>query len=467
MGDDQLSIRNLTSNHIRVEKYEIHERVDGARNGNKVISASKNATSAFVTAKPHELVSKEMQTISVLLDPSTFRKVPVKRAKLPSQILCIFFEINDNKYQSNIIHARTHTQYLMSVDGNPDPPCKHITIYHPEQHHLVIAFRESYKSWMGSIRDDVPLSALSIPGTHNSPTYHHALPSVRCQSVPVIEQLRKGVRFLDVRVQPEHHKIPLKDEMILVHSIFPISLTGPRHFRPLVREVLQFLEANPSETVIMSLKREGTGSSTDEHLSILLRENYASDPSKWFTAPRIPYLGEVRGKIVLIRRFGLDPSLQEEWGGNGWGIDADAWADNSPHAVCPSGDICFQDFYEVLKPENIAQKIQYSVEHLQRASTNTFIRASDSASTTQPFYINFLTASNFWKMKCWPYWISTKLNPAIVEHLCLNHNKIEDETITTGDGSTGIVVCDWVGYRGNWDIVRCIVGMNSKFEKPR
>ena len=353
----------------------------------------------------------------------------------------------------------------MLSDGNPDPEHKHVTIYHPEHHHLTIGFRESYRSWMRPLRDDVPLSALSIPGTHNSPTYHKALPSVRCQCVPVREQLRKGVRFLDIRVQPQHHLLPLKDGMLLVHSVFPVSLTGPRYFRPLMNEVLQFLKDNPSETVIMSLKREGTGSSTDEYLSRVLHQHYAHDQKSWFTAPRIPYLGEARGKVVLLRRFRLDESLMSEWGGSGWGIDASIWADNTPNATCPSGDVCIQDFYEVLETHNITQKIQYSTEHLKRAAQSTCPATNQGSPEKQPFYINFLTASNFWKVGCWPDRIAAKLNPAIVEYLCLKHGDPEDEAYSEGDGSTGIVVCDWVGHNGNWEIVRCIVGMNSRFEK--
>lgn len=26
------------------------------------------------------------------------------------------------------------------------------------------------------------------------------------------------------------------------------------------------------------------------------------------------------------------------------------------------------------------------------------------------------------------------------------------------------MVCDWVGLNGDWDLVRCIVGMNAKLE---
>ena len=457
-----MTIRNLTSNTLVIEKYEIHDHHGHVQGDSPFANITKIFTSVFSSPKPSALVCKTSQSIARELAPSLSCEISVLKADLPNQILSIFFEIKQHKYQSNIIHARCHSQYLMATDGNPDPPCKHITVYHPGQHHLTIAFRDSYRSWMRSLQDDIPLSALSIPGTHNSPTYHKALPSVRCQLVPVSEQLRKGVRFLDIRVQPEHHKIPLRDEMILVHGVFPISLTGPRHFRPVVDEVLKFLEDNPSETVIMSVKREGTGPSTDQRLSRILRDHYAGDVNKWFTAPRVPYLGEARGKIVLIRRFHLDESLLTEWGGAGWGINADTWADNSPYSLCPSGDVCIQDFYEVLETEDIEKKIQYSIEHLKRAAD--CVCPTDSA-TKLPFYINFLTASNFWKMSCWPDRIAGKLNPAVVEYICLKHQEAGEVGGIRGNGSTGIVVCDWVGHHGNWDIVRCIIGMNARFEK--
>jgi len=74
-----------------------------------------------------------------------------------------------------------------------------------------------------------------------------------------------------------------------------------------------------------------------------------------------------------------------------------------------------------------------------------------------PFYLNFLSASNFWKVGCWPEKIAKKLNPAIVEFLCEKHGEG-----VQGDLGTGIVVCDWVGEDGDWDLVRCIVGMNAR-----
>ena len=84
-------------------------------------------------------------------------------------------------------------------------------------------------------------------------------------------------------------------------------------------EVYAFLDANPRECVLVSLKREGTGKGNDGDLSRHLKGRYARE--RWFTEPRIPRLGEVRGKVVLVRRFGLHDDLRGEHGGAGWGVD--------------------------------------------------------------------------------------------------------------------------------------------------
>lgn len=70
------------------------------------------------------------------------------------------------------------------------------------------------------------------------------------------------------------------------------------------------------ETQLLSLKREEAGNGADAQLSRILKDHY-TNPNQWFTQPRVPSLGEVRGKIVLVRRFTLDESLKKEWDGKG------------------------------------------------------------------------------------------------------------------------------------------------------
>ena len=329
--------------------------------------------------------------------------------------------------------------------------------------YLAIISTANLQCWMRELADATVLSTLSIPGTHNSPTHHKALPSVRCQAVQPREQLENGVRFLDVRVQPDSATDVENDQLFLVHSVFPISFTGSKYFSDLVTEIEDFLDSNPSETVIMSVKREGTGSATDEHLSKILRKHYTSrGNNRWYTLPEIPRLGEVRGKIVLLRRFLIDQSIKvEENGGNGWGLEAENWADNTPHDL--HGIVCVQDFYKVLESTNIYRKINYVTDHLScSAAAITPLPGgnAEDALPSPPLYLNFLSASNFWSVHCWPERIAMKLNPAIVEYICTSHSDAKE----AGDGSTGILVCDFVGKDGNWDIVECIIGMNSRIE---
>jgi len=77
---------------------------------------------------------------------------------------------------------------------------------------------------------------------------------------------------------------------------------------------------------MVSLKSEGWGGGCDVQLARVLFERYLKvkgDGEAWWTEERIPTLGEVRGKIVLLRRFGVQESgIGMMIGG---GIDGQYW----------------------------------------------------------------------------------------------------------------------------------------------
>jgi 1-phosphatidylinositol phosphodiesterase len=343
----------------------------------------------------------------------------------------------------------------------PNPILRFTGIYLPEESFVALYNTSELNAWMKKLPDNIPLGALSIPGTHNAPTCHNAPPSVRCQAVSPYEQLKNGVRFFDLRVQVPEPYDPKSDKLVLVHAVFPISLTGNKYFRDLYDDILKFLKENPSETLIVSLKREGSGKGTDQQLSRILKDHY-TNPQTWFTEPRVPKIGEVRGRIVLLRRFVLDDPLKKEWNGKGWGIDGHVWADNTPNAMCPSGDICVQDFYEVMEKPSIEKKITYIRDHVERSGTTKFNIHHEETSGKHPLYVNFLSASNFWNVGTWPEKIAAEVNPSIVRHLCHEHMVKKDGGVKEGDWCTGILVADWVGLDGDWDLVRAVVGMNAK-----
>lgn len=375
-----------------------------------------------------------------------------------------------HKYIVDIPSLKARSLNLRRIEG---VPLDLNAIYSATGAQLTVFASPALKAWMRELRDEYPLSMLSIPGTHNSPTCFVALPSVRCQAVGVHEQMDNGVRFLDVRVSVNRSN----DDLALVHSVFPISLTGPRYFAELLDELYVFLDANPTETLLLSVKREGTGRGTDQQLSQHLFKRYCGgeEARRWFTEPRIPYLGEVRGKIILIRRFHVHEALLREHGGKGWGIDASAWPDNCADATTGSGLIRIQDFYEMTQSANIEQKIDYARAHLEKACQKTLAEGGDPeamgsaptvGSQTLPFFVNFLSASNFFNASCWPEKIAAKVNPSITEYLCLRHAAKGKglAALDVGDAGTGIVVIDWVGLNGDWDLLRCIIGWNARLQ---
>lgn len=305
---------------------------------------------------------------------------------------------------------------------------------------------------MRNLDHSTSLAALSIPGTHNSPTHYRALPSVRCQAVSIGEQLENGIRFLDVRVQPRAN---IADETLhLVHGAFPISLTGPKTFRTLVNEVKNFLAANSSETVILSIKREGVGSATDQQLSLILRDHYISpDHEHWYTEPTVPRLGEVRGKVIVLRRFALDEELQRENDGRGWCLNAENWPYNKPY--CQYGDVSVQDYCELASAEEIDLKIKYCCDHVERAAASMCITTPVQRELV---FLNYLSAANFWKPACWPEAIAAKVNPALVIYLSRRQRAQGQAT-----GGIGIIICDWIGKDGDWRLVRSVIEMNGRF----
>lgn len=473
-----LVIRNITSKSIELKDVKLSETLHHRRSRRS--TRTTNSLSPLHN-KESTTETTDQQSVSsvgrpVILEPFTTTKTGIQLGE--KQSLRLTFKIGSESYRLD--NLTPSNSFTVLTPLSPEARLNFVAIHLARASHLTIFFSANLSSWMRALKDDIPLSALSIPGTHDSSTFHHALPSIRCQAKSFSEQLQNGVRFFDIRVKPKNSMVPAKDDgLILVHGEFPVSLTGRKYLRRLIEDIFAFQDQNPSEAVIMSIKREGTGDANDAQLSRIFRDYYADDLDRWFTAPRIPTLGESRHKIVLIRRFELDEELKNEWDGAGWGIDADNWADNTPYATTPSGDVCVQDFYDVSAAEDIDKKLKYAQEQLARASQSVWPlpkRGGPGEAESlpkQPFYINFLSGSYFWKVRYWPERIAAKLNPATIEYLCVKHNETEgadgdtDENkgaVGRGDGGTGIVVFDWEGRKGNWELAKCIVAMNARLE---
>ena len=123
----------------------------------------------------------------------------------------------------------------------------------------VQAKENTSSNWMEKINDETKLSAMSIPGTHDSATQYVSLsPIFQCQDTDIKTQLENGYRYLDIRL------VLKKDNFILKHnfakckkerSIFSTPLT----LDDVLEDIYTFLDKHPSETVIFCAKKENRG----------------------------------------------------------------------------------------------------------------------------------------------------------------------------------------------------------------
>lgn len=171
---------------------------------------------------------------------------------------------------------------------------------HPGYSHDATIDYES-TNWMSDISDDTRLNQLSIPGTHDSMAYQTEAPApddiVHTQSMSLETQLNSGIRYLDIRCR-------YIDGVFAMHH-------GPYYLNAMFGDVLttvtEFLDDNPSETVLIRIKQEYSEES-NEIFNETLR-NYMELFHGYFWDSqngRItnPTLGEMRGKIVILRNVG-------------------------------------------------------------------------------------------------------------------------------------------------------------------
>lgn len=211
----------------------------------------------------------------------------------------------------------------------------------------------SLTSWMGDVPDDVLVTELSIPGTHDSGCIDGPMGFAKTQNIGLSGQLDAGIRFLDIRLA--HYQ----DDLHIHHDVIYMG----KSYRDVLKICADFLARHPSETILMSVDEEDRFDSSlgdfapSEILGRLSRgESESSDNTRSFdeefecqtwgcmeTEPpfynyatpssggglRVAVtpaftsettLGDVRGKIVLLRRFQSSRDM---------GFDVTYWLDNA------------------------------------------------------------------------------------------------------------------------------------------
>lgn len=178
--------------------------------------------------------------------------------------------------------------------------------------------------WMKYVDDNKFLDELSIPGTHDSGTCsvdndtEPQSSQVKCQQDYIPTQLLEGIRYFDIRLGKG-------DDPGIDHGIFYLLKKDGNylHLSDVIGYFKTFLNENPTEALIMLVSR-GNDEATDESVTTAFAKVLDDNPKLFYTSSRTPTLHEVRGKIVLLRRFRLAGNSVS---GHTWGLDLTEWDD--------------------------------------------------------------------------------------------------------------------------------------------
>lgn len=177
------------------------------------------------------------------------------------------------------------------------------------------------KNWMKMLPDDVQISQINLPATHDSGCWKmkYMEKYSQTQAGNIYKQLNRGIRMLDVRLATfDDNKDPL--EMKLHHSMNEKYITRSMCYddddnqlslRRVMNYIDKFLEENPSETVILYMTDHAYECDKTQELFKKMRETYRADreyhPGEAYNrflyykhGDIVPVLGEVRGKCVMI-----------------------------------------------------------------------------------------------------------------------------------------------------------------------
>jgi len=203
----------------------------------------------------------------------------------PSVVFGIFEDVtaaSDNRMASQVTdgdyinRSRNKDNYYITEPSNANGPFQ-------------VYFEPVEVEWMSELDDNLSVADISIPGTHDTGTY--ALEPInfgesKCQNFNIDHQLQFGIRYFDLRVDAS---------MNITHGGLPCNVS----FDEVVKSSTDFLKAHNREFIIFEI----TG---DEDFHAKFNSYLTGNPtlaSYFWKNNYVPKLSEVRGKIMIIRRY--------------------------------------------------------------------------------------------------------------------------------------------------------------------
>lgn len=252
---------------------------------------------------------------------------------------------------------------------------------------------QKFPNWMGNLKGNYTLDRYTIPGTHDSGTKKTGDGAAHTQNFGIYDQLEDGIRFLDIRLDGVTE---FDNKLVVKHGCILCFL----NFSDVLDDCKKFLATNKKETVIMLVNKSGCLFSdiASRFESYLQKDEYKD---LFYLGDTMPTLDEVRGKIVLFRRFKADTSPL--------GIDlSNGWEDNAAFSMkTPQGQVFqIEDQY---KEHDTNKKVIAVNKNLQKAQDNP---------SNGTMYITFNSISfNGFHTPYMYAWGGSGVDPAMNPHL--------------------------------------------------
>ncbi len=241
------------------------------------------------------------------------------------------------KWQMEIVHADATSDSVAPIDDQIK--IKQI------KHFDSFCFKYGDKNvqgnnWMSCLPDDMLITDVSIPGTHDAGTQHtfNSNDSAQCQQLSIMDQLTSGVRYFDLRTgNPTPPATGGLDTLKIVHGMALCVYKGDTlTIGKIMQWIYNFLDQNPKETVIIQpMPMPQVGELLDLHQLAyeFFRNEVRNHRNRYYLGDHVPTLGEVRGKILIISRiekadnsdFNKETASTRYPAGMQWAIDAKKW----------------------------------------------------------------------------------------------------------------------------------------------
>lgn len=283
-------------------------------------------------------------------------------------------------------------------------------------------------NWMSFLPDDMVLSDVTIPGTHDAATAQLNFmmnATAQCQQLSIKDQLNNGIRYFDLRVGMEYWSDDTAMDLILIHGVLDLTCYyngDPLSLSKVMDWIRDFLEKNPTETVIIQPKADAFKLFLDGMVYDFFKDLKDKYPDLFYIGDHVPKMSECRGKIVIISRLKKENSDYSAGNGKQWALDAHDWKawtgiSENPLELTATGSnyqIWTQDKHTRIDGDKWLI-VEHSVFH---ASTGAAaLRAKVKATNRDAWIISYTSCVDNGDPKKYPQWTARYINPRLVEKL--------------------------------------------------